>query len=88
MGTTMSIVTGLVLGAGMMAVAVTMVRTGRPVRRLLASFVEGICAIAAVDVIGVFTGVSMGFGWFSIIGCAAFGMPGVISMLLMHALTL
>lgn len=88
MGTGMSILTGLLVGAGMMAVLVVMIRTGRPLRQLLSSFVQGICAVAAVDVIGVFTGVSLGFSWFSMISCVAFGMPGVISMLLMHTITL
>ena len=88
MGTGMSMLTGLLIGAGMMTVLVAMIRTGRPIRQLLSSFIQGICAVAAVDVIGIFTGISLGFSWFSIISCAAFGMPGIISMLLMHALTL
>lgn len=88
MGMGMSILTGATIGAGMLAVLTVMVRTGRPVRQILTSLVEGVCAIAAVDIIGIFTGISVGISWFSVASCAAFGMPGVISMLLMRLLTL
>ncbi len=88
MGTGMGILTGAVIGAGVMTVLVTMVRTGRPIRQLLTSLVQGMCAIAAVDVVGVFTGVSLGVGWISVIASAVFGMPGVISILLMRLITL
>ncbi len=77
-----------VLGAAVLAVMITLFRTGKPLRFTLASFAEGVCAMAAVDVVGIFTGISLGFGWFSMICCATFGIPGVISMLLMRAITL
>lgn len=84
----LSVLLGIVLGAAALAVLVTFFRTGRPVRYLLTSFVQGVCAIAAVDIVGIFTGVSMGFSVFTMLSCAAFGMPGVISMLLMRLIAL
>ncbi len=76
------------IGAAMLAVVITLFRSGKPLRFTLASLVEGVCAMAAVDIVGIFTGISLGFGWFSMACCAAFGIPGVISMLLMRAITL
>lgn len=70
------------------AVLLAATRAGKPLRRLFASFVQGVCAIAAVNIAGVFTGVSLGFGWFPLSFCTAFGVPGVISMLLMRLLVL
>lgn len=84
----LSVLVGVVAGAAILWVLITLVRTGKPIRHLLASCVQGICAIAAVDIVGIFTGVSLGFGWFTMLGCAAFGMPGVISMLLMRLIAL
>ena len=88
MGTGLTVLVWTVLGAAVIAVLVTTVQSGRPVRYWLTSLVQGVCAIAAVDVVGIFTGISLGFSWFSVACCTAFGMPGVISLLLMRLLTL
>ncbi|MBR2405955.1 MAG: pro-sigmaK processing inhibitor BofA family protein [Clostridia bacterium] len=58
-------------------------RSGRPVRRLLGSTLQGACALAAVDVVGAFTGVSLGINWLSGVACAALGVPGIITLLLL-----
>ncbi len=77
-----------VIGAAILAVVIMLFRSGKPLRFTLASLAEGVCAMAAVDIVGIFTGISLGFGWFSMTCCAIFGIPGVISMLLMRAITL
>ncbi len=77
-----------VCGVVVLVVSASLFRTGKPLRYTFASFVEGVCAMAAVDIVGIFTGVSLGFGWFSMACCAVLGIPGVISMLLMRAITL
>ncbi len=77
-----------VCGAAALAVLIALFRSGKPLRFTIASLIEGACAMAAVDVVGIFTGISLGFGWFSLSCCAAFGIPGVISMLVMRAITL
>lgn len=77
-----------VIGAAMLAVIIALFRSGKPLRFIVASLIEGVCAMAAVDVVGIFTGVSLGFGWFSMACCGIFGIPGVISMLLMRMITL
>lgn len=66
--------------------AVTLVRTRRPVRRLAGSFLQGASALAAVNVSGVLTGVSLGLNWFSFAVCAALGVPGVIGLLLLKVI--
>ncbi len=72
------------VGIGMaLAVAVALVRTGKPVRKLIGSGVEGLCALAAVNVAGAFTGVSLGLNLFSGLCCLVLGIPGVVGLLLL-----
>lgn len=61
-----------------------MIRTGKPVRCLLTSFIEGVSAIAAVNIAGIFTDVSLGFSYFTLGASALFGIPGVIGLLVMR----
>lgn len=72
--------------AGVIAVvmAVAFIRAKRPFSGLMASGVQGLCALAAVDLVGMFTGVSLGFGWLSLGVSALLGVPGVIALLLLR----
>ena len=84
----LQIVVCAVIGVALLTVIIAIFRAKKPLRLIVSSLTEGVCALAAVNIVGVFTGVSLGFGWFSIGCCAAFGVPGVISMLLMRMITL
>lgn len=82
----LTILTGAV-GAGiLLAVLIALFHSGRPVRGLLGSSVQGICALAAVNVAGTFTGVSLGLNWLTGGVCAVLGIPGVITLLLLKLL--
>lgn len=70
----------------LVAVFTSMFRSGKPLRRLFGSCVQGLCAIAAVNVAAMFTGVSLGFSWLSTGTCAALGVPGVVTMLLLKVI--
>lgn len=65
---------------------VTLIRTRRPIRRTVGSFLQGGCALAAVNVSGALTGVSLGLNWLSLGVCAALGVPGVIGLLLLKVI--
>ena len=72
-----------IIGAGIgIAVLVTAVKNGRPVRSILASGIQGLCAMAAVNVAGIFTGVSIGLNAFTGACCLMLGIPGVITLLI------
>lgn len=62
-------------------VLVGAVKTGHPIRALFGSALQGACALAAVNVTGMFTGVSLGLNLLSGIACAAAGVPGVATLL-------
>ena len=73
-------------GSGVLALLITLLVSGRPLRRLLTTAVQGICALAAVNVTGVFSGVTLGIGWLTG-GTAVFlGLPGVIGLLVARLL--
>ena len=72
----------IAIGGGI-ALLIGAFKTGRPVRTLLGSALQGASALAAVNVTGMFTGVSLGLNALSGIACAALGVPGVITLLLL-----
>ena len=69
--------------AGGIAVLIGAIKTGRPLRSLLGGMLQGASALAAVNVAGMFTGVSLGLNALSGIACAVAGVPGVITLLLL-----
>ena len=71
---TVAAMTGLILIAAF--------KSGRPIRTIGGSAVQGMCALAAVNVAGAFTGTSLGLGVFSVACCVIGGIPGVIALLL------
>ena len=68
------------------AVLVGACLTKRPIRALLSSALQGICALAAVNVISVFTGVTLGVTALSTAMCCALGIPGTAALLVMQVL--
>ncbi len=60
--------------------------TRRPIRALMASALEGICALAAVNVFSVFSGVTLGVTTFSVAVSSVLGIPGVAALLVMQVL--
>lgn len=71
-------------GGVFVTVLIAAVRTGQPLRRLGASCAQGLCALGLVDVLGAFTGVSLGFSWFTTAVCGVLGIPGVITLLMLR----
>ncbi len=77
----LSIVAGIVGAAVALAVIVALFRSGKPVRGLVGSSAQGICALAAVNVAGAFTGVSLGLNLLTTLTCVVLGIPGVVTLL-------
>lgn len=68
----------------MIAVFTAAVRTEKPLRRLFSSGMQGLGALALVNVTAGLTGVSVGFSWLAA-GCGVLlGVPGVIGLVLMQ----
>ncbi|MCI9413677.1 MAG: transcriptional regulator [Clostridiales bacterium] len=69
-----------------LAVAIALLKSKKPVRGLLGSSAQGICALAAVNVAGAFTGVSLGLNLLSGLCCVVLGIPGVIALLVLKVI--
>ncbi len=80
--------TALWIIGGVIAVAVLVgaFLTGKPIRALFGSALQGICALAAVNVISVFSGVTLGVTTFSLVVCSVLGIPGTASLLVLQVL--
>ena len=66
--------------------AVGLYRSGRPVRSLIASGLQGICALAAVNITGAFTGVSLGLNVLTGAFGLLLGVPGIITLLILKVI--
>lgn len=75
------------LGGGIAVIVLTTaVRSGRPLRSLLGSGVQGLCALGLVNLLGAFTKVSLGVGWLSAGAGVLMGVPGIVCLLLLKVL--
>ena len=76
------VIWSIVGGITVIVVGVAAFKTGRPLRTIVGSGIQGLCALAAVNVAGAFTGVSLGLNALSGACCVVLGIPGVIALLL------
>lgn len=76
----------IVGGAVAVAVFVAACFTKKPIRSLLTSAMQGICAMAAVNVLSVFSGVTVGLTVFTTYMATVLGLPGVITLLCLQAM--
>ena len=70
--------------AAALTVIIAAFRGKQPLRRLCGGAVQGICALAAVNVAGALTGVSLGISWLSLTTAGLLGIPGVTLLLLLQ----
>lgn len=77
----LKIAAGIVGGLILLAVTIALFRSGKPVRGLVSSGAQGLCALAAVNLAGAFTGVSLGLSWLTGACCVVLGIPGVVGLL-------
>ena len=80
--------TGMMIVGGVIALAVLVAAclTRKPVRSLFSSALQGICALAAVNVLSVFSGVTIGLTAFTTYMATVLGLPGVITLLCLQAI--
>lgn len=75
-----------VAAAVTLAVFVALVKGGRPLRNALSNTLQGFGALLAVNVAGIFTGVSLGVNTFTAACCAVLGIPGVVTLLVLKTI--
>lgn len=60
------------------------VRAKNPLKRTFFSMLKGIATLAAVNILGVFTGVTLPISLLSLMISAVVGIPGVAAMLIFN----
>ncbi len=75
-------------GIAGLCLMVAAIKSRRPVRSLLSSGTQGLCALGLVNLLGGLTGVSLGTGWLAVGAGFFLGIPGVIALLVLRALFL
>lgn len=68
-----------------LAVLLALIKGGKPVRGLLSSAAGGLFSLLAVDIAGVFTGVTLGVNPLTLGAGTVLGAPGVITLLVLKA---
>lgn len=61
------------------------IRAKNPLKKTLFSMLKGIATLAGVNILGVFTGVTLPISLLSLAIAAVVGMPGVTAMLIFNA---
>lgn len=70
----------------LLVVIQVIVKAKKPVQRALGGVCIGLCALAAVNLTGIFTGVTLPLSTLTIGVSAAAGIPGVTMLLLLNLL--
>ena len=79
-------VQGILWTVAVLAALMILVAAGksrRPLRGVLASGVQGLCALGAVNLFGAFAQATLGVSWLTVGTAFGLGIPGVISLLLL-----
>lgn len=72
--------------AGLIAVNFTIFRSGTVFKSFATTIFQGISSLLAVNVIGLFTGVSIALNWYTLGFVSFFGIPASISLLLLNTI--
>ena len=62
------------------AVLITMYRSGHFFKSLFITAIQGLASLAAVNVTGLLTGVSLSLNWYTILTVSLFGLPSTIAL--------
>ena len=61
------------------------VRARNPIKKMLVSMIKGIATLVVVNILGIFTGVTLPVSLLSLLIAAVVGIPGVTAMLILNA---
>ena len=62
------------------AVLIAMYRSGHFFKSLFATAFQGIVSLAAVNVTGLLTGVTLSLNWYTILTVSVFGLPSTVAL--------
>ena len=76
----------IVGGIIVLAVLIGAIRTKHPIKALFSSGIQGLCALAAVNIVGAMTGITVGLTAFTALVCLVLGIPGVATLLVLNTI--
>ncbi|MBQ4618070.1 MAG: pro-sigmaK processing inhibitor BofA family protein [Clostridia bacterium] len=82
----MEVVLTVTLAVVLTAVLIGALLTRRPLQALGGSALSGVGALMAVNVVGIFSGVTLAVNAFSMTVCALLGIPGVILLAVLQTM--
>ncbi len=74
------------LSASVLAILISMIRSKHFFKALILTALHGVAAICAVNVLGLFTGVSVNLNQYTVGASLICGTPGVIGLLLIDTI--
>lgn len=75
-----------ILVTGCITVVYTVFRSKKVLRSITRTVFQGIASLMAVNVVGLFTGVTIAVNWYTVICVCIFGMPAAISLLILDTI--
>lgn len=77
---------GVIIFAALTAlfVGIAAVRGGKPAHQVTRSAISGLGALGLVHLLGAFSGIGLGVGWFTGGTACLLGVPGVVTLLLLN----
>jgi hypothetical protein len=67
------------------AVLIYVFKSRQPLKNLFTSVFQGIASMMAVNVLGLITGVTIAVNWYTLLTASLFGIPSVITIVLLDA---
>lgn len=61
-------------------ILIALYKSGTPVKSFFKTALQGLCALAAVNVTGLVTGVTLSINWFTLLTVTFFGIPSAIML--------
>lgn len=71
------------LVGSVLAVMLTMLKSGNFFKSLLKAFIQGITSMMAVNVLGLLTGVTIAVNWYTLLTVSLFGLPSTVTLILL-----
>lgn len=71
------------LVGSVLAVMLTMLKSGNFFKSLFKAFIQGITSMMAVNVLGLLTGVTIAVNWYTLLTVSLFGLPSTVTLILL-----
>ncbi len=86
MPTSSWIISAVLCAVGLTFLTLALIRITKPIKCLVTSSTQGLCALGLLNALSGMTGLSLGFSWLSLGMSTLLGIPGVIGMIVINTI--